>query len=465
MPRWIFVGVTAAALAGAGQLQPQAQQAPADAAHAAVTGESAARAIGSAATGRALLDRYCVACHNERLRTADLTLDTLSLADVGDAAATWEHVVRRLRAGAMPPAGRPRPTAAASHAFVSWLETELDTTALANPDPGRPTIHRLNRAEYANAVRDLFGLEIDVNALLPADDEQHGFDNIAEVLSVSPTLIERYLAAARRISQLAVGDLGLRPAGAVYPVHGALDQDGTVSDDLPFGSRGGVAVHHNFPVDGEYIIRIGLRKQEYGYVRGLGLPHRMEVRVDGALVGTFTVGREWEPEQLPPMGYAGKFRPGVRHALLPGVGGVRADRGQRAGGPHHGQGRTPRGRHLVRSAVGAARGHSAPAARPLDLLLRAGRAAGRQPGGVRRPGHRSLQPERGRRPAEPREAARLPSGRGTRRPRKPASGPGSPPSRAARTAGRRPTPTWTRCWRSTATAVRRGASTPACGRP
>ena len=307
MPRWIFVGVTAAALAGAGQLQPQAQQAPADAAHAAVAGEAGAGTAGSAATGRALLDRYCVACHNERLRTADLTLDTLSLADVGDAPAVWEHVVRRLRAGAMPPAGRPRPTAAASHAFVSWLETELDNAALADPDPGRPTIHRLNRAEYANVIRDLFGLEIDVNGLLPADDEQHGFDNIAEVLSVSPTLIERYLAAGRRISQLAVGDLGLRPAGAVYPVHGALDQDGTVSDDLPFGSRGGVAVHHNFPVDGEYIIRIGLRKQEYGYVRGLGQAHRMDVRVDGALVGTFTVGREWEPEQLPPMGYAGKF--------------------------------------------------------------------------------------------------------------------------------------------------------------
>ena len=307
MPRWIFVGVTAAALAGAGQLHLQAQQSPAGAAHAASSGQSAAAATGSAVAGRALLDRYCVACHNERLHTAGLTLETLSLADVGDTAAVWEHVVRRLRAGAMPPAGRPRPTAAASHAFVSWLEAELDSAALANPDPGRPTVHRLNRAEYANVIRDLFGLEIDVNALLPADDEQHGFDNIAEVLSVSPTLIERYLAAGRRISQLAVGDLGLRPAGETYPVHGALDQDGTVSDELPFGSRGGAAVHHNFPVDGEYIIRIGLRKQEYGYVRGLGQPHRMDVRVDGALVGTFTVGREWEPEQLPPMGYAGKF--------------------------------------------------------------------------------------------------------------------------------------------------------------
>ena len=293
--RSVVVGITMAALAGGGQSGLAAQSA---------AGESA----GSPAAGRALLDRYCVTCHNERLRTAGLTLDTLSLLRVGEAAAIWEHVVRRLRAGGgMPPAGRPRPARSRITAFVAWLEAQLDRAALARPDPGRPTLHRLNRAEYANAVRDLLGVEIDVDALLPADDEQHGFDNIAEVLSVSPTLIERYLAAAQRISLLAVGDLGLRPAARTWPVHGGLDQDGTVSDELPFGSRGGVAVRHNFPVDGDYVIRIGLRKQQYGYVRGLGRPHRMDVRVDGALVGSFVVGREWEPGQLPPMGYAGKF--------------------------------------------------------------------------------------------------------------------------------------------------------------
>ena len=149
MPRWIFVGVTAAALAGAGQPHLQAQQSPAGAAHAASAGQSAAEATGSAAAGRALLDRYCVACHNERLRTADLTLEMLSLADVGDAAAVWEHVVRRLRAGAMPPAGRPRPAAAASDAFVSWLETELDGAALANlydPDLMPPNLRRAHHA-------------------------------------------------------------------------------------------------------------------------------------------------------------------------------------------------------------------------------------------------------------------------------------------------------------------------------
>ena len=231
----------------------------------------------------------------------------MDVSRVGEGAATWEHVVRRLRADAMPPAGRPRPDAATKHAFVSWLETELDRAAMARPDPGRPAIHRLNRVEYANAIRDLLGIEVDVRALLPADDEHHGFDNIADVLSVSPTLIERYLAAAQRISQLAVGDLGRRPVAETYPVHGGLNQDEAISVDLPFGSRGGIAIQHNFPVDGEYIIRISLRKQEYGYVRGLGRPHQLDVRLDGARIGAFTVGREWEPGQRPPMGYAGKF--------------------------------------------------------------------------------------------------------------------------------------------------------------
>ena len=248
-----------------------------------------------------------MACHNERTRTAGLTLDTLNLSRVGADAAAWEHVVRRLRAGEMPPAGRPRPDAGAAHGFVAWLEGELDRAALAAPDPGRAAVHRLNRVEYANAVRDLFGLEIDAQALLPPDDEHHGFDNIAEVLSVSPTLIDRYLAAARRISQLVVGDAALRPVAHTYPVHGGVNQDGAVSLDLPLGSRGGIAVEHHFPVAGEYVIRVSLRKQEYGYVRGMGRPHLMDVRLDGARVGTFTVGRGWEDGQLPPMGYAGKF--------------------------------------------------------------------------------------------------------------------------------------------------------------
>ena len=285
----------------------------------AVTGQSHLRAeqtsveaTGSAetmnvSTARAMLDRYCVTCHNERTRTAELTLDTLDIARVGEAQSTWEHVIRRLTASAMPPAGRPRPDAATIQAFVAWLEDELDSAGLAQPDPGRPVIHRLNRVEYGNAVRDLLDIQVDVNTLLPADDEEHGFDNIADVLSISPTLFERYLTAAQRISRLAVGYQGLRPVAETYAVHGALDQNEATSLDLPLGSRGGVAIEHHFPVDGDYLIRVTLRKQEYGYARGMGRPHELDLRLDGARLTSFTVGRAWEHGQLPPMGYAGKF--------------------------------------------------------------------------------------------------------------------------------------------------------------
>ena len=291
----IGVGLTALLLTNADQFHLQA-------------GQSSTTPTGlAAADARALLDSYCVTCHNERTRTAGLTLDVMNVSQVGEGTAIWERVIRKLRANAMPPAGMPRPDAATSRTFVSWLESELDRSALAMPDPGRPTLHRLNRVEYANAIRDLLGLEVDVNALLPADNEHHGFDNIGEVLSISPTLIERYLAAAQRISQLAVGDMNRRPKAQTYSIPGAFDQNDAVSIDLPFGSRGGIAIEHNFPVDGDYIIRLDLRKQEYSYVRGLGQPHQLDVRIDGARVGTFTVGREWEPGQLPPMGYAGKF--------------------------------------------------------------------------------------------------------------------------------------------------------------
>ncbi len=309
MSRWLLVVLGLLALAGVGQGDLRAVQAQAPRGAGSVVSSALASETMSASGARALLDRYCVTCHNARSRTADLTLDkdNLDLSRVGDAPATWEHVVRRLRSEAMPPAGRPRPDAVTSRTFVSWLENELDQAAGANPDPGRPAIHRLNRVEYANAIRDLFDLEVDVHALLPADDEQHGFDNIADVLSVSPTLIERYLSAAQRISRLVVGALAVRPVTETYPVHGGMNQEEAMSLDLPLGSRGGVAIEHNFPVDGEYLIRVTLRKQEYGYARGLGQPHQVDLRLDGVRLSTFTIGREWEHGQLPPMGYAGKF--------------------------------------------------------------------------------------------------------------------------------------------------------------
>ena len=159
---------------------------------------------------QALLGRYCVTCHNERLHTGDLSLEDRSLEEVDDYPELWEKVLQKLSTQAMPPPGRPRPNGEAYVAFVDWLEAELDNGALVNPNPGRPTLHRLNRLEYANAVRDMLGLEIDAEALLPSDDLAYGFDNNADILTVSPGLLERYMSAARRVSRLAVGDLRLR---------------------------------------------------------------------------------------------------------------------------------------------------------------------------------------------------------------------------------------------------------------
>ena len=243
---------------------------------------------------RALLARYCVGCHNDRTLTAGVSLQGVDLDRVGEHAAEvelWEKVVRKLRARAMPPAGRPRPGEAEYEGFVARLEAAIDAAAAARPNPGRrPAVHRLNRAEYANAVRDLLALDVDTRALLPADDSGYGFDNIADVLSVSPMLTERYLSAARKISRLAVGDPNLAPATEIFTVDKYLKQDGRVSDDLPFGSRGGLAVRHTFPVDGEYVVKIYLSRTYDGRLRGLADRHELEVRLDGALVRTLTVG-------------------------------------------------------------------------------------------------------------------------------------------------------------------------------
>ena len=245
-----------------------------------------AGAPATAAEARALLDRYCVTCHNERLRTAGLTLDAADPARVAEAPAIWEKVARKLRTGMMPPAPRPRPDAAAYAGIVSYLETALDHAADISPDPGRPAVQRLNRTEYVNAVRDLLALQVDGRTLLPADESGYGFDNIGDVLSVSPGLLERYLLAAARISRQAVGDPTLRPAAAIYRTSPLLAQDGRVSEDLPFGSRGGLAVRHHFPLDAEYEIRVALR----GRARA---GHRLEVRLDRERVRVFDLtGRE-----------------------------------------------------------------------------------------------------------------------------------------------------------------------------
>ena len=258
---------------------------------------------------RTLLDRYCVTCHNDRLRTAGLTLDALDAGRVGAHAATWEKVVRKLRARAMPPAGRPRPDRAAYAAAAAALETALDRAAAADPNPGGTPPHRLNRTEYANAVRDLLGIEVDSRALLPPDDADLGFDNMADILSMSPALLERYLSAARKVSRQALGDPAGAPTTETYVVPKMRFQDQRMSEDLPFGSRGGVAFRHHFPLDAEYDVRVRLRRQLYGYVRGLQRRQQLDVRLDGRRVALFAIGGA--PGTPPPQTFTGTV-PGDR---------------------------------------------------------------------------------------------------------------------------------------------------------
>ena len=246
----------------------------------------------SAPEARALLDQYCVSCHNQRLRSGGLTLDNANLADLGANAAVWEKVVRKLRVGLMPPMGRPRPEKATYEKLANWLEQSTDRAAAAKgPNPGRPAVHRLNRVEYANAIRDLLGLEIDARSVLPPDDSGFGFDNIADVLSVSPALLDRYLSAAQRISRTAVGDPTMRPSIDSYRLpYLTLTQEDRMSDDLPPGSRGGLAVHHYFPVDGEYTFKVRLQASSaQSDIRGLDEPQTVDLRIDRERIKAFKV--------------------------------------------------------------------------------------------------------------------------------------------------------------------------------
>jgi len=238
---------------------------------------------------RALLDQYCVTCHNQQLKTAGLMLDKADLNDIPGGAATWEKVVMKLRAGMMPPPGRPKPDQAAVDSMVSMLEKGLDKASTAHPEPGRASIHRLNRTEYGNAVRDLLGLEIDVKELLPPDDESNGFDNIADVLKVSPSLLEQYLAAARKISAIAVGDPTYIPVTQIYRAPPDRAQDRHI-EGLPLGTRGGILIKENFPLDAEYQINIVMLRNVLGYMKGLEWPHHVEITVDGDRVFYKPVG-------------------------------------------------------------------------------------------------------------------------------------------------------------------------------
>ena len=245
---------------------------------------------------RAVLDRYCITCHNDRLRTGGLTLDaaTVDAADPSRDADVWERVIAKLRTGAMPPPGRPRPDLETYDAVATRLEADIDRAAAANPDPGRTsTVHRLNRTEYRNAVRDLLALDLDVTPLLPGDETSDtGFDNNADVLSISTAQLERYLSAARTITRLATGLPPTGPGFETFDVPLLLLQDERQSEDLPLGSRGGVAIPYHFPVDGDYLIKIELRTNWQDYILGMATAHQLDVRIDGELLRRFTVGGE-----------------------------------------------------------------------------------------------------------------------------------------------------------------------------
>ncbi len=241
---------------------------------------------------RTVLDQYCVTCHNQKARTAELLLDQADVENIGQQPGVWEKVVKKLRSGAMPPTGMPRPDQATYDSFATYLETALDRSAAAHPNPGRPVLHRLNRVEYTNAVRDLLAVDIDGNTLLPADDSRYGFDNIGEVLTVSPLLMERYMAAAGKISRLAVGESDVLPVFETYSVPKYYVQEDRMNEDLPLGSRGGIAVRHHFRLDGEYIIQVRLAKNSRDYIRGIGEPHHLDVLLDGVRVKRFTIGGE-----------------------------------------------------------------------------------------------------------------------------------------------------------------------------
>jgi mono/diheme cytochrome c family protein len=239
---------------------------------------------------RALLDTYCVTCHNQRTKTADLMFDTMDLAKLPEHADVWEKTVRKLRGGMMPPPGVRRPDQASVDSMVSWLERSLDEAAAAHPNPGRVALHRLNRAEYAAAIEDLLGIKVDAAALLPKDDEAEGFDNVASVLTVSPSFLDQYISAARVVSARAVGNPAARPGSQTYRPSRGSDQSLRV-DGLPLGTRGGLLVEHLFPADGDYKLNIP-NMAIAGYVRGMEYKHTLVVTIDGVKVFQNTIGGE-----------------------------------------------------------------------------------------------------------------------------------------------------------------------------
>ncbi|MEO5926544.1 MAG: DUF1592 domain-containing protein [Bryobacteraceae bacterium] len=253
--------------------------------------QSAAKQASPADQHRQLINSYCIGCHSAKAKVGGLVLEGLSLDKVSENAAIWEKVIRKLNGGQMPPQGMPRPQAAAAQGLAQFLAASLDKSLAANADPGRAPIHRLNRTEYANAIRDLLAVEIDPAEYLPPDDESDGFDNIADALRVSPTLLDQYLVASRKISVLAVGDMETTPVSRIVQVPPDLSQEDQI-EGLPLGTRGGVLIEHNFPLDADYDFSVFLIQNIVGYVTGLEYAHELEISVDGERVFLAPVGGE-----------------------------------------------------------------------------------------------------------------------------------------------------------------------------
>ena len=261
-------------------------------------GQSPAETVASPAelTPQAFLETHCIECHNDEAESAmalfsGLRLDRLDVHDVAQSPAVWEEVVVKLRTGMMPPASEPRPDAGAQARFLDFLESELDAAAQARLNPGRPALHRLNRTEYANVIRDLLALEVETAALLPVDDASFGFDNIAGSLGVSPLLVERYADAAGKIARLAVGDTAMQPELKTHYVPNFLMQSEHL-EGLPFGTRGGIRVEHYFPLDAEYAITVDLMSAVNGIHIGNGVPNeQLEVALDGKRIALFDISQ------------------------------------------------------------------------------------------------------------------------------------------------------------------------------
>ena len=259
---------------------------------------------------RQVVNTYCLACHNDAFATAEFSLQSIDFTSPGKHAEALEKVVKKLRAHMMPPAGMPRPEFETYGKITAWLEAELDTAWAANPDPGRISpLHRMNRYEYNNTINDLLGIDVDVMHLLPGDPTADGsFDNIAASLPFSTSHMERYMSVAREVTRLATG-LPPTPTITAYEIPLYMSQDWRQTEDMPFGSRGGIAVSHNFPVDGEYVIRVKLETNYQDYVKGLGWAQQLDVRLDGRLLKRFTIGGE-APGTPAPLSFSGTGEPG-----------------------------------------------------------------------------------------------------------------------------------------------------------